>query len=186
MSSKLARAGDLGVRHPAFRTRPVAPSTSIVSPSLIQSIAPFRPTTQGMPSSRATIAECDSRLPRSTTMAEALAEQRDPAGIGVARDQDLALLRALCVRGSRTTRATARDDARRCSRCRCRSRAVSVPGCRRRRCVPRPAIAAPRDGQPLGRIGPCCGLPPSRPCAAARARGGRGSTAKPSIAPSTS
>ena len=57
----LVRPGRAGV------TRPVLPSISTTSPSRSQASRPATETTPGMPISRATIAECDSRLPCSTS-----------------------------------------------------------------------------------------------------------------------
>ena len=60
------------------------------SPVCSHAVRPGSDTTAGSPSSRATMAECDSRLPRSTTTAGRGREQQDPAGIGAFGDQDVA------------------------------------------------------------------------------------------------
>jgi hypothetical protein len=98
--------GDLGAMHRCApqgrsRHRPTAsrhPRSSFV--------APFRPTTQGMPSSRATMAEWDRSEPRSTTMAEALEKTAIQPGSVWRATRISPGLRA-SVRGSRITRARA-------------------------------------------------------------------------------
>ena len=53
------------------------------------------------------MAECDSRLPRSTTIAEALVKIAIQPGSVWRATRISPLLQAVCMRGSRTTRATA-------------------------------------------------------------------------------
>src|SRR5258708_1060211 len=55
--------------HPSTVTSPASPSTRMRTPSAIRSVASRVPTTPGIPYSRATIAECESRPPLSVTIA---------------------------------------------------------------------------------------------------------------------
>ena len=145
-------AGDLGFQsaelphRSGWRRRPRSLAVAI------QSIAPLRPTTQGMPSSRATMAECDSRLPRSTTIADALANSAIQPG-SVWRATRISPCFKRLVRGSRTTRATGADRSGAAAGAgplaSPASGALSAP----RRELAEPTMAAPRDAQPLGRVG---------------------------------
>src|ERR1051325_9764602 len=90
--------------------RPCSPSAQLsvtFSPLFTLEVASAEPTTAGMPSSRATIAACDVRPPRSVTMPAALGDdpRRDlhdrlPVGIGVLGDEDLAALELIELRGA--------------------------------------------------------------------------------------
>src|SRR5512135_1648657 len=55
--------------HSSTVTSPALPSTRTRTPSAMRSVASRVPTTPGIPYSRATIAECESRPPRSVTIA---------------------------------------------------------------------------------------------------------------------
>ena len=69
-----------------------------------QVVRPSIATTAGMPSSRATMAECESRLPRSTSKPSARGKQHDPARDRCARRRESRRRRSIALRGSRTTR----------------------------------------------------------------------------------
>src|SRR5205823_13919562 len=62
-------AGLLLLLHARTVTSPAVPSTRTRVPSAMRSVASRVPTTPGMPYSRATIAECESRPPLSVTIA---------------------------------------------------------------------------------------------------------------------
>ncbi len=84
-------------------TVPVPPSTTTSSPSTSQLSAPAAATTAGMPNSRATIAACESRLPRSTTSPPASGSTRIQLG-SVCSATMMSPCSSLAVNGSRTKR----------------------------------------------------------------------------------
>ena len=97
-----ADSGDAGSR---MRTSPAVPSTRRRSPSLICSVAAVTPTTQEIPSSRATMAVWDKAPPEFATMPLAMARS-GPQGGAVARHTTMSPedTRSACSRLT-TTRA---------------------------------------------------------------------------------
>ncbi len=85
------------------RTRPVAPSISTQSPSRSHRVTPGTDTIAGMPSSRATMAACESRPPRSTSTPVADGKIMIQPG-SVCSATRIARWSSGTVRGSNTTR----------------------------------------------------------------------------------
>ena len=114
-------------------TVPASPSTSMIAPSGMRSVASVTDTTHGMPSSRLTMMAWLSARADVTTTPPAGDEQRRPRRVGHRRDQDVALLERAGSDGSSTTRARPRvtPGSRACRRAR-RPRAAT-----RRRLSPR-------------------------------------------------
>ena len=168
----------------SFLTVPAAPSTSISSPVA----DPVHRALEADHAGDAELARHDGRMRQQAAALDhdrrRVGEQRDPAGIGVARDQDLAVAQASRCAG-RAPRGRGRAPFRRSSRSRCaRVR-------RRRRAAPRGALERAADGgagdaDPLRRVGSLRGRRHLGLAQRDEALRDRRSTANPSIAPSTS